>query len=474
MARKRQILKVVAVLGAFLYVAFWLRRLQSEEIIFTQLLREYRPKNADPFLQPRIPRDLCIEDECLHGRWVRRDPPFTSLQDFQAVFTSNSSTKWHRCAVVPPAEGVTRTPDETKKLEQERLVETMNWVWMPDRGRMVPFDVEDFIVRLLRTPAGVIFIGDSLSAAHRHGFQARLEQGGFKFDVASPSYSAEFVPFSNASHLRMHILRPNDPMTLKLQRRAQDHMLIHEPEIRAITEQYGAKKTYYWYHKFKRVEGWESFVRLIARPRAGEEHVVTGNTILLMNAGAHWSRSELAMLPDRGTDEQEQLRVIWSYQQMVKLLMNRLSPIPRISVLYRSTSPGHPNCGSKPSPYDNITHALAGEHNVVQQLLAPLKTSKDIKSKKRWDWNLFNEHNMVWKREIEKLKAEEEENAQAASAETRARWDYVDLWEMNLQRPDAHSEPGKDCLHWCLPVVHADWTHYLYHLVYLRTAYASI
>ena len=66
-------------------------------------------------------------------------------------------------------------------------------------------------------------------------------------------------------------------------------MLIHEKDIRAITEQLGASPDHYWYHDFKRVDGWEQFIADAARPREGEEATVTENAILVMNAGAHVS-----------------------------------------------------------------------------------------------------------------------------------------------------------------------------------------
>ena len=59
--------------------------------------------------------------------------------------------------------------------------------------------------------------------------------------------------------------------------------------IRAITEQLGASPDHYWYHDFKRVDGWEQFIEDAARPREGEEETLTGDTVLVMNAGAHVS-----------------------------------------------------------------------------------------------------------------------------------------------------------------------------------------
>ena len=102
----------------------------------------------------------------------------------------------------------------------------------------------------------------------------------------------------------MHALRRNDPTTLRLPARAgvpeprllrpiitmvEDHMLIHEQDIRMITEPLGATPDNYWYHDFKRVDGWEKFIEDAARPREGEEGTVTEDTVLVMNGGAHVS-----------------------------------------------------------------------------------------------------------------------------------------------------------------------------------------
>ena len=69
----------------------------------------------------------------------------------------------------------------------------------------------------------------------------------------------------------------------------EDHMLIGEEDIRAITERLGAPKVYTWYHDFQRVEDWETFVKNASTPRRGEEKTVTEDTVLVMNAGAHAS-----------------------------------------------------------------------------------------------------------------------------------------------------------------------------------------
>ena len=60
----------------------------------------------------------------------------------------------------------------------------------------------------------------------------------------------------------------------------------------------------------------------------------------------------------------------------------------------------------------------------------------------RWDWDQFAPHNEIFREEIAR------ENARQSAPRGRPpRWHYLDVYNIALQRPDAHWEPGKDCLH---------------------------
>ena len=50
---------------------------------------------------------------------------------------------------------------EKEKLEQQRLVDIFNWVWQPEKenGKQVEWDAMDFVVRLLKRPGGIVFMG---------------------------------------------------------------------------------------------------------------------------------------------------------------------------------------------------------------------------------------------------------------------------------------------------------------------------
>jgi len=60
---------------------------------------------------------------------------------------------------------------------------------------------------------------------------------------------------------------------------------------------------------------------------------------------------------------------------------------------------------------------------------------------------MFSVHNIVWKSEIEGMERRRNMTGDMGERETEAKWRFLDFWEMSLQRPDAHSEPGRDCLH---------------------------
>jgi hypothetical protein len=110
------------------------------------------------------PSKWCQYNECLKGRWRPRNPVFSNLEEFQEEFASRGSSPWHECPIPDPVEGEQRSEEEAKELKAQRLVNMMNYVWQPERGQQVPWDPEDFLVRLLKTPAGIIFIGGEWSA----------------------------------------------------------------------------------------------------------------------------------------------------------------------------------------------------------------------------------------------------------------------------------------------------------------------
>ncbi|KAL1746450.1 hypothetical protein HDZ31DRAFT_34160 [Schizophyllum fasciatum] len=250
----------------------------------------------------------------------------------------------------------------------------------------------------------------------------------------------------------------------------------------------------------------------MATPVEGEEEGVNADTIVMLNAGAHWSRHELPMI-DHSKDLGDQRLVERAYSRMIDLNAARLSPIARTKIFYRTTSPGHPSCLTQNEPYTSLEAAHEGERHLVDRLVAladdprvtpPEMRAEMLTQRVRWDWDLFVPHNELWRKRIGELQQQRAAQQRAADAqeeldkregeqerqmhrqkqqhagkpkaegthwveaeEVNAQWYYFDVWDMSLQRPDAHLKPGKDCLHFCLPSVFNEWIHLFNHDLHL-------
>lgn len=189
------------------------------------------------------------------------------------------------------------------------------------------------------------------------------------------------------------------------------------------------------------------------------------------------------MLPSRDSVAQEQARVKEAYRQMVTRISDRLSPISQLSLYYRSTSPGHPSCERSSEPYPSASIARLREQQVAQRLMNEVDSPNEKGDRSKWDWDLFPAHNGIWRRAVAKMM-----NNRDSENGVGAKSFYLDVWDLSLQRPDAHNEPGGDCLHcmflyihryvlvadsWplsgCMPAVLNQWTYTLHHLLFLES-----
>lgn len=107
------------------------------------------------------PIPWCKPDECSTGRWMPRDPPFTTIGQFQAAYANRLDRLWKGCHAIPTAKP--RTPEELDKANEDRLMKVMNWTWTPYAGQMRPWDADEFMIRLMRSPGGLILIGGKSS-----------------------------------------------------------------------------------------------------------------------------------------------------------------------------------------------------------------------------------------------------------------------------------------------------------------------
>ncbi len=104
---------------------------------------------------------LCEPDECMQGSWVPRDPPLRSLADFHKQYPPTHRGNFKICG---SEENKREEEDRNRfhKAQEERLIQAANWVWKPTKGQMRAWNPIDFVVRLLRSPGGVIFSGGTI------------------------------------------------------------------------------------------------------------------------------------------------------------------------------------------------------------------------------------------------------------------------------------------------------------------------
>lgn len=155
----RSRLRIICLL-LFVYVIFSAHKWFNAEHQFS--LHEHLVSQTPP------PPILCQPNECSTGKWKFRSSnptgpgPFTSLSQVQSVYSNLWHPVWDKCDVIyDPLTGnkLDEGSEEKKKLEGQRLIETLNWEWVPDRGLLLDYDPVDFVVRLLKSPGGLVLIG---------------------------------------------------------------------------------------------------------------------------------------------------------------------------------------------------------------------------------------------------------------------------------------------------------------------------
>ncbi|TRM60008.1 hypothetical protein BD626DRAFT_506161 [Schizophyllum amplum] len=405
----------------------------------------FHPPPADvEVVVTRPTSQWCQVGECSTGRWVPRTPEFQSLGELQAAYMNYMEDPWSHCPVYQDVNGHLIPDDEKPALEAQRLVDLLNWEWVPDRGRMLDLDFEDFVVRLLRSPGGMVMIGDSITRQHHVAITYMVRQANLTF-----AYNPDHLEYTNIEHVHQFVLHPS-PTALALAEKAgvpasrlqrpfltliQNHLSLSEAELRAITQ---ADPNQAWRHAQARVDDWDKIVKHLATPIPEEENTVTEDTVVLFNSGAHWSRGVLYIIP-QSTMAEEHARLSDAYRKMARIHIERLRA--------RLTT-----------PYRDGAQAETLEAGASVRLMQTAKNNEDRKTFARWDWDQFAPHNDIFREEIAR------ENARQSAPRGRPpRWHYLDVYDIALQRPDAHWEPGKDCLHWCTPVVVDEWTRQLLH-----------
>jgi hypothetical protein len=98
----------------------------------------------------------CSPEECSSGRWLPRQPPFRSMVEFREAYANRRDHVWKGCRAPPNA---TRSSSDSANVDEDRLMNVMSWTWTPYIGKMKQWDAEEFVIRLLKSPGGLILIG---------------------------------------------------------------------------------------------------------------------------------------------------------------------------------------------------------------------------------------------------------------------------------------------------------------------------
>jgi hypothetical protein len=82
------------------------------------------------------------------------------MEEFREAYANRQDHVWKGCRAIPdPSKIVT----DQGKVDEDRLMQVMSWTWTPYIGKMREWDAEEFVIRLLKSPGGLILIGGTPS-----------------------------------------------------------------------------------------------------------------------------------------------------------------------------------------------------------------------------------------------------------------------------------------------------------------------
>lgn len=166
-----------------------------------------------------------------------------------------------------------------------------------------------------------------------------------------------------------------------------------------------------------------------------ERNYKTEKDIVILNVGAHWSHGELGW----GMSEENSLL---GYERMVSFITDRFRHLrPSIQVYWRSVAPGHVQCEQYIEAEPERTNELSTKE--------PTATS--------YNWNLLIKMNEIVQSYLRYDPGRPSRRSSSSFFSSPSTTEYIDIWNTSIQRPDAHLNPGGDCLHFCPIGVTSDW-----------------
>jgi hypothetical protein len=154
--------------------------------------------------------------------------------------------------------------------------------------------------------------------------------------------------------------------------------------------------------------------------------------VLILNRGAHYA-------PDQQLSSEVQTTFLQVQAWQRRCRDNGI----KCHFFWRTTVPGHPNCGNFTQPVNNIS--------VMEDMIA------NGESPKQYNWPAFKHQNELVLDQLEKSNLEG--------------YHIIDAYHSNILRPDQHARPikppgargGPDCLHSCSPGKVDVYNRFLFH-----------
>lgn len=330
-----------------------------------------------------------------------------------------------------------------------RAIGVSSWDWTPSNGLgLRAWDPVDFVMRCMNSARGFLLVGgqprlrisrhrtnidrirsmitDSVTVQQSEALEWQMHLGS-RHEVAPATYWFYFTDTTQGERVWMihnntifrdylkewlpHV--PPSRFDEPFFRIRRHDVLMDPPELVELAQDIGLNVKI---HERSLLQKWEQYLPV------GDNEVWEGqeSSILLLNTGAHWTA------PDFDIPHEHDLERL--SRAVASKLFERLVRMPRWSILYRTTSPGHPNCDRASTP--------------VYPALPFMNALGEAAS---WNWHSFGRLSDIWADALNQV-APDGHAVDTGDAASRGRVLLLNVTDMTGQRPDAH-RGNTDCLH---------------------------
>ncbi|KAM0790481.1 hypothetical protein ACM66B_003356 [Microbotryomycetes sp. NB124-2] len=430
---------------------------------------------------------LCTPDELLYGQWRLRSPLPQTIRDvtdlykyrpYKALTTEHDGivNTWEtRTDGLYCAHEYTKLEtSETRRKDEARILKVAGWEWKSDaqqRGecRIEQWDWKQVVKRLIMSPGGLVFVGDSITAQQYDSFALLLGNdplhGPIIERVISPHerrLNAGRALFLNSTHPQtLELLDELKPF--KVPRERLDRPIVQVMRSNYLVTQkdiddLGLNATH-GSHELRPTDFDTDLAKLVGHNGTlveldqGVEGGGWMSSVIVTSVGNWW---------ERYIDASESVsQSLIEFQNVMRAALARLDRLSReqgFTVVYRSVTRGTLSCQDYQEPIErtNMT-AMDQIGEYAWYLKQPMADM--------WRSLLSGVVDVQEEEDQDDVVERETQERQRPRRRRKSRWLSLDIADMSYQRPEAHRYPPTDCLHWCLPSVLDDWNWALWHLL---------